>query len=51
MVHLTLISIATPANASSFFSTLLGFVSFDLIPQINDIETQVLKFVNVPYTD
>ena len=37
MVHLTLISIATPANASSFFSKLLGFVSFDLIPQINDL--------------
>jgi hypothetical protein len=32
MVHLILIKVPIPTNASAFFNTLLSFVTFDLIP-------------------
>jgi hypothetical protein len=43
MVHLLIINVNIPANATVFFSGLLGFVTFNLI----DIEEPIRKSLNL----
>ena len=50
MIHLLLINISIPANASAFFNTLLSFVTFDLIP-IKAKENKILGFAQIPFSD
>ena len=50
MVHLLLIHVTIPANASVFFKNLLSFVTFDLLP-IKSKENELFGFEKIPFAE